>query len=134
MNRAFLVIKTLSLALLVILSMVSFSSTAFAASTGIFKGACSGTNASQAAVCSNEVTNDPLTGPNGVLGKVTKDVALFAGATAVIIMMVGGFMYILSNGDSGKVSTAKDTILYAAVGLVVIALAQTLIVFVIDRI
>lgn len=112
---------------------------AFAATPaqGIFSQACNASSDeanTQSAACADQQTTDPLTGPNGTLGKVTRDVALFAGVTAVIIMIIGGFMYILSGGDSGKVSTAKDTILYAAVGLVVIAIAQTIIEFVIDRI
>lgn len=104
----------------------------YAAGPNLFTNACNGNT--QSAVCGKQVTTDPLTGPNGLIGKVTKVVALFAGVVAVVIMMIGGFMYVLSNGDSGKVSTAKDTILYAAVGLVVIALGQTIIVFVIDRV
>jgi hypothetical protein len=108
------------------------SASVAAANTGIFKGACSGT--SQGAICSaNQNTTDPLTGPNGVMGKVTRAVSLFAGVVAVIIVITGGFMYVLSNGDSGKVATAKNTIIYAAVGLVVIAVGQSIIIFVIDR-
>ncbi len=104
----------------------------------VFGGSCGASETSGGAgggaVCSNSSSGDPLTGPNGIIGKVTKDIALFAGVTAVIIIIIGGFMYVLSNGDAGKVSRAKDTILYAAVGLVVIALGQAIIIFVIDRV
>lgn len=77
---------------------------------------------------------DPISGPGGVLIRVTRLIAYVTGAIAVIMMIVGGFMYITSNGDTGKISTAKNTLIYAAVGLVVIATAQMLIVFVINRI
>jgi hypothetical protein len=43
-------------------------------------------------------------------------------------------MYITSGGDSSKVSSAKDTVLYAAIGLVVVVLARTIIVFVVGKI
>ena len=127
------IIKPTILCLVLALGLLYLSPVSVeAANPGIFNDACNGNTSS--AVCSNRVTTDPLTGPNGVIGKVTRDVALFAGVAAVIIMIIGGFMYVLSNGDSGKVSTAKDTVLYTAVGLVVIALGQTIIIFVIDRI
>lgn len=87
----------------------------------------------QSAVCTNSSTGDPLTGPNGLIGKITRLVALFAGVSAVIIMIIAGLMYVTSAGDSGKVSRAKDTMIYAAVGLVVIVLGQAIIIFVIDR-
>jgi hypothetical protein len=77
---------------------------------------------------------DPLAGSNGIFVKVTHIVALLGGITAVVMIIAGGFMYVLSGGDSNKVSSAKSMIVYSAVGLVVIALAQTIIVFVLDRI
>ena len=49
------------------------------------------------------------------------------GVVSVIMIMVGGFKYITSNGDSNSVSNAKSTIIYAMVGLVVVALTQFLI-------
>lgn len=79
--------------------------------------------------------------PAGAEGKV-KDIvktvinilSLIVGIISVIMVIVGGFNYILSAGDSGKVSTAKNTIIYALVGLVIVALAQVIVQFVIDQI
>ena len=102
-----------------------------AAGADILNNACNGNT--EAAVCSKQAAGDPLVGPNGLIGKVTRDVALWAGIIAVIIMIIGGFMYITSAGDSGKVSRAKDTIIYAAVGLVVIVVGQAIIIFVLDK-
>jgi len=53
------------------------------------------------------------------------------GAIAVIMIVIGGISYTTSNGDSGKIKTAKDTILYAVVGLVVAILAYAIVNFVI---
>jgi len=52
------------------------------------------------------------------------------GAAAVIMIVVGAFKYITSGGDSNRIGSAKQTIMYALVGLVVAALAQTLVQFV----
>ncbi|MFO0781970.1 MAG: pilin [Candidatus Saccharimonadales bacterium] len=49
------------------------------------------------------------------------------GAVAVIMIMVGGFRYITSGGGSEGVAAAKSTIIYALVGLVVVALAQVIV-------
>ncbi|MBL8122451.1 hypothetical protein JNM87_06935 [Candidatus Saccharibacteria bacterium] len=49
------------------------------------------------------------------------------------MIMVSGFRYITSGGDSQKIASAKNTLIGAIIGLVVIALAQTIITFVLSR-
>lgn len=56
------------------------------------------------------------------------------GVTAVIMVMIGGFKYITSTGDSNSVNSAKNTILYALVGLVIAVLAQVIVKFVVGKI
>lgn len=55
------------------------------------------------------------------------------GIIAVVMIIVGGIQYITSGGDSGNVTKAKNTILYAVIGLVVVALAQIIVKFVLNR-
>jgi len=65
--------------------------------------------------------------------KTIVNILLFVlGAIAVIMIIIGGIRYTTSNGDSGQVSSAKNTILYAVVGLVVAILAYAIVNFVID--
>ncbi|HEY0964883.1 MAG TPA: hypothetical protein VGE13_00185 [Candidatus Saccharimonadales bacterium] len=60
------------------------------------------------------------------------NVLLFVlGAIAVIVIVISGIKYATSDGDSGKISSAKNTILYAVVGLVVAILAYAIVNFVI---
>jgi hypothetical protein len=54
------------------------------------------------------------------------------GAVAVIMIIVGAFRYVLSGGDSGSVTSAKNTILYAVVGLIVAILAYAIVNFVVS--
>jgi len=54
------------------------------------------------------------------------------GAVAVIMIVVGGLRYTISNGDSGQITGAKNTILYAVVGLVVAMLAYAIVNFVVS--
>lgn len=55
------------------------------------------------------------------------------GITAVVMIMVAGFKYITAGGDSGNITSAKHTLIYALIGLVVVALAQFLVQFVLDK-
>ena len=56
------------------------------------------------------------------------------GVASVLMIMVGGFKYITSQGDSGNISSAKNTILYAIIGLVIVAFTQVIVRFVINKI
>lgn len=60
--------------------------------------------------------------------------SIIVGIISVIMIIFGGFKYITSGGDSGNVSGAKNTILYAVIGLVVVALAQFIVQFVLNRV
>lgn len=68
-----------------------------------------------------------------VIKLVINIISWIAGVAAVIMIVVGGFKYITSGGDSSSVSSAKNTIIYALVGLVVVALAQVIVRFVISN-
>jgi len=76
------------------------------------------------------------TGTNDSLQKVaSKIVTIFStivGIAAVIMIIYGGFRYITSGGDSGKVGNAKNALIYALVGLVIVALAQFLVHYVLN--
>lgn len=54
------------------------------------------------------------------------------GAIAVVMIVIGGIRYTTSNGDSSNIKSAKDTILYSVVGLIVAILAYSIINFVLS--
>ena len=60
--------------------------------------------------------------------------SIIVGIAAVVMIVVGGLKYTISGGDSTRVSGAKDTILFAIVGLVVVALAQIIVHFVLSNV
>ena len=69
----------------------------------------------------------------GALIKTIIDTLLFLlGAICVIVIIVGGFRYVTSNGNSESVKSAKNIILYAVIGLVVALAAYAIVGFVID--
>lgn len=59
--------------------------------------------------------------------------SIVVGAVSVIMIIIGGFRYIISGGDSSGVQGAKNTILYAIVGLVIVVFAQVIIRFVLSN-
>lgn len=72
-----------------------------------------------------------LFGSTGIFTTVTNVMLFIVGAISVIMIVIGGFRYVLSGGNSTNVTAAKNTILYAIVGLVVAMLAYAMINFVI---
>lgn len=73
-----------------------------------------------------------LFGQSGVFKRIT-DVALFlVGAISVLMLILGGIRYVLSGGEAGKVESAKNTILYAVIGVVVSILAYAVVNFVVS--
>ncbi len=59
---------------------------------------------------------------------------LVVGLVSVFMIILGGLRYITSGGDSTSINSAKNTILYAIIGLVVVAMAQVIVQFVLNRI
>jgi hypothetical protein len=105
------------------------SAAPFSPSTGV---PC--TQASDSTICQTKSTADPLTGSTGILHNVTRLIAAVAGAVAVIIMVLAGIRYMTSQGDAEQVSKAKKTIIFAGVGLLMIAIGQALINIVISKV
>ncbi len=94
---------------------------------------CSGDGASSPACKNRASKDDPLTGNGGVLMKVTNVIAWFGGAIAVIMIIYASFTYVTSGGEQSKIKRAKDIILYAIVGLVVIVASRTIVIFVLNK-
>jgi len=94
--------------------------------------ACTGAGNGSSA-CSGG-TNDPVSGPNGVLKKITIIVATIAGIAAVIIIIISGLRFVMAGGDSQKIASARSAIIGALIGLVIIVLSASIITFVVSKI
>jgi cytochrome bd-type quinol oxidase subunit 2 len=77
---------------------------------------------------------DANTKVNNTITLVINIFSIVVGIVAVIMIVLGGLKYITSGGDSNNVTSAKNTILYAVVGLVVVALAQFIVRFVLGKV
>ncbi len=62
-----------------------------------------------------------------VIRSVINVLSIIVGLLAVIMIIFAGAKYITSGGDTNKVTTAKNALIYAVIGLVIVALAQFLV-------
>jgi hypothetical protein len=82
--------------------------------------------------CGTAVENEGAVG--GILETAINLFSMVVGVISVIMIIVGGLKYIISMGDGGNVKSAKDTILYAIIGLVIVVMAQIIVRFVLTSI
>lgn len=85
------------------------------------------------AVDGTESTN-PLYGPDGVLTSAVNILSILAGVAAVIMLILGGIKMALGQGDPGKISGARNQIIYALVGIAVAVVAQGVVRLVLNNI
>jgi len=64
-----------------------------------------------------------LFGTNGVFVTIVNILIFIVGAIAVLMLIIGGIRYVVSNGEQSAVTSAKNTILYAIIGIIVAFLA-----------
>lgn len=133
-------IKKIKSHLLIIVSVLTFAAPiAVPAAVAACATQTGNQIAAGAGAASGESTSDCSAtsgGGTGALGSVAnKIVNIFSfvvGAISIIMIIYGGFRYITSGGSSEGVSSAKSTIIYAIVGLVIVALAQIIVHFVLN--
>lgn len=85
------------------------------------------------AECNIEPGNSP-SDVKSVVQSVLKVIFGILGVVAVIVMILGGFYLMTSQGDASKVTRGKNTILYGLVGLVISFLAFAIVNFVLGKI
>ena len=115
--------------------LLSFVICAFVALTGFSSIASASTMTSlregaEAARCTGCPSD--LFGDTGVFKQVTNTILYIVGIIAVIMLIIGGIKYVVSGGDAKKVTDAKNTVLYAIIGLIVCFLAFAIVNFVIS--
>jgi hypothetical protein len=103
------------------------------AATNPFNEACKAKGAGSSAACQQN-GSDPLTGKDGIITKATALIGYLAGVSSIILIIVSAIMYVISNGDSSKIKSARDTLIYAVVGLVIVGVSQGLVLFILNRI
>ena len=118
----------------VTLVMLSMSS-GTASAAHIFPGCNKITNANNSTVC-KDVNAQNASGKN-VLITIIKDVinvlSFIIGVAAVIIIIISAFKFIVAGGNTQSVSQARSGLIAAAIGIIVVVVAQGIVVFVLNR-
>jgi len=78
-------------------------------------------------------SDNRIYGNNGILMKATSIVRTAVGVASVIVLIIGGIKYITSGGDANAISSAKNTVFYAIIGLVIALVAQAIIYLVLSK-
>jgi hypothetical protein len=102
--------------------------------TSVDAGLNSGTNAALTGDCTTPSDNSTGSDFATLAAKIINILSVIVGVVAVVMIIFGGFKYITSGGESGNVSGAKNTLVYAIVGLVIVALAQFIVHFVLNNV
>ena len=130
--------KRYIIAILLSVSVFGYCVASVQAITPIGSDVCSGSAASspvcQDARKSQTLDDNSIYGKNGILLKVTNLLSVITGVAAVVSIAVGGFKYILASGDPSNVTAAKNMIIFSLVGLIVVVLARSIIVFILNQI
>ena len=125
---------TVVLAGVLALPLLAFGATALSsqsvsAQRGISEGASGG-------VSTTNTGNVPenIEGTDGLITQVVNILLWVIGIISVVMIIIGGIRYATSNGDSNQVTGAKNTIMYAVVGLVIAIFAYAIVNFVLTQI
>jgi hypothetical protein len=93
---------------------------------------CSGIGAASGAKGCEAPKGSPTV--NSVINTVINIMSAFVGILAVLMIIFSGFRYVTAGGDSGKISQAKNTLIYAIVGVVVAGVSQLLVRYVVVKV
>ena len=116
--------KVMVLAAGVLSLSLAVAPTSSATGVNVFTKACSGQSTD--GVCGATSSGDFTT----LMKNIVNILFVVLGIASVLMIIIGGIRYTTSNGDSGQVTSAKNTIMYAVVGLVVAIMAYAIVNFV----
>lgn len=91
---------------------------------------CRGSNLDFDRSAAADCETDTTTRVNDTVALVINILSIVVGVVAVIMIIIGGLKYIMSSGESSNIQGAKNTILYAIIGLIIVALAQVIVKYV----
>jgi ABC-type bacteriocin/lantibiotic exporter with double-glycine peptidase domain len=123
-------IKYIILTLSVVFGLSLIVLPATAGALDLLNPVCSG-DAANTVLCKDRNANKNSF--SNVVGVIVNSLLFIVAAVSVVVIIIAGIMYTTSGGDSALVAKAKNTLLYAVVGLVVAIMAYAIVNFVITH-
>ena len=147
--------KLISLAVSFLLFFATITPAAVLAATNHLFDPCNVTNTSDTSPSTNPAdsgvckqsqsqgTENPVSGPKGIIKTATNILAIVAGVGALVIIIISGFTFATAGGTApgqragdspNRAANARGRLINALIGLVVVALAWTIVTFTVDKI
>ena len=115
----------------VTLNSTNTSSNSSSGSSGAFSSAKSSACSGISAIDNSQGCQTNGSAVQGLFATTVNVLSLVVGVVAVIMLIVSGIRFVTAGGNSNSVSAAKSTLIYAIVGIVIVALAQIIVRWVI---
>jgi hypothetical protein len=121
---------------LMLLPVTALAHIALATNTNvdINSSLCNGSNVNSSSGVSASCTPSDGGSLSNLVRTLINIFSWIVGVVSVLMIIYGGFRYITSGGESGGVTSAKNTIMYAVIGLVIVALAQIIVRYVLTQV
>ena len=102
-----------------------------AGAQGLAEEACTGFQEALGESCDSNTAGGEI---DSTIQTAVDIISIVVAVIAVIMIIVGGIKYVTSGGDAGSTKSARDSIIYAIVGLVIVSIAQFIVRFVVGEV
>lgn len=119
----------LAVSSLVMLASVGFLGVPFAHAADLQGDACAGLNTLSSGSTSTKCDPGAENRVDHLITQVVVLLSWIVGIASVIMIIIAGLKYVTAAGDANSVGSAKNTLIYALVGVIIAALAQFLVHF-----
>ncbi len=128
-------IKKAVLGLAVLAACIVPAASTSAASVEVNQNLCGGANLNFSKASTKDCNKGkPEQKLNNLIEDIINIFSIVVGISAVIALIYGGFRYVISGGDSGDITTSRNTVIYALVGLVIVVFAQVVVKFILGKV
>ncbi len=113
--------------------LFSLAATPAYATSSALNDLCTGINSTSAPTGGSSSCTGSNTSISSIASTIVNVFTYIVGIISVLMLIIAGFRYVTSGGESSKVSSAKNTLIYAIVGIVIVIAAQVIVSFVANK-
>lgn len=101
----------------------------------VFSSCSSNSKLSSTNICKSISNNNSTGNPiNNIIDSILGVITYIAGILAVILILVSGYRFVTSGGNPNAITQARQTLMYALIGIIVVAVSQSLILFIFSKV
>ena len=137
MKSIFQKLSVLTFGLAVFLSLTTgalgYSVVALADAGSNASAVCNGVALAGGTTCNAKGSKEANNTVTNTIGSIVNVLSWIVGVVAIVMIIIGGLYFVISSGDATKTARARNTVIYALVGLIVVAAAQGIVHFVLNN-